>query len=366
MKILHFVLGKANKNRANGVNQVVAGIAKYCIRNGADVRVIGMASSVEEQGSLIFRDGFVVEAYSRWSFNFYKELINAIQWANIIHLHGVYSPWNVYIAQLCKKNKRPYVITLHNGLSDNHLIGFKKVKKIIFHKLLQEKYLLNSSAIHVLTEEESTDLLKYISPKRICLIPNGIDLEDYSITEARTDNLNTPIRVGYLGRISPEKNIDSLCDVFRQINYGKKMQLVIAGPSSDYLNQLTKKYSEYGVVWVGPKYGEEKIKFIKSLDIFVHPSLCDVFSISAMEVLAAGTPLLITRTSNASYFYNTNSFFMCEPTPFGIQRGLELALHNKNKWPDMSENGRRLVAEFLNWNSVAKKMLASYELLISK
>ena len=40
-RVLHFILGKANKDRANGVNQVIAGLAKYTARSGGDVRVIG-------------------------------------------------------------------------------------------------------------------------------------------------------------------------------------------------------------------------------------------------------------------------------------------------------------------------------------
>ena len=39
MRILHFILGKADKNRPNGVNQVIAGLAKYLVKEGVDLNV---------------------------------------------------------------------------------------------------------------------------------------------------------------------------------------------------------------------------------------------------------------------------------------------------------------------------------------
>ena len=34
MRILHFIIGKGNKHRSNGVNQVISGICKYSIKHG--------------------------------------------------------------------------------------------------------------------------------------------------------------------------------------------------------------------------------------------------------------------------------------------------------------------------------------------
>ena len=97
----------------------------------------------------------------------------------------------------------------------------------------------------------------------------------------------------------------------------------------------------------------------------MHPSLCDVFSIAAMEVLALGTPLLITRTSNVSYFYNQNAFYMCEPTIFGLKKGLQQAILGRDKWVVMARNGRDLIESRLNWGSAARDMLKAYELMVA-
>lgn len=366
MKVLHFILGKANKDRANGVNQVIAGLAKYCALQGADVRIIGKAESVAHQGERIQRDGFTVEAYSGWGAPLRSALAEAIKWADIVHLHGVYSPWNILTANICKKIGRPYIVTLHDGLSPARAKSRGLLKKKIFHALLQHSYLSSAAGIHVLTEEEATDLFLVASPRKVFCIPNGIDLEDYPLVQKQHDTLKAKISIGYLGRLSSEKNIESLCIAFSKINTSGALSLKLAGPVSAYGDELLKRYSGKGIEGVGPKYGTEKTKFIHSLDLFVHPSSCDVFSISAMEVLAVGTPLLITRTSNSSYFFDRCAFFMCEPTEFGLERGLRLALKRQADWHAMSVRGRNLVEERFNWNSAAHDILKAYNSVVVK
>ena len=118
--------------------------------------------------------------------------------------------------------------------------------------------------------------------------------------------------------------------------------------------------------WVGPQYGEDKVAFIKSLDLFVHPSEADVFSIAAMEVLAVGTPLLITRTSKAAYFYNRNAFFMCEPSQFGIYRGINTAIEKRHEWNVITQRGHELVSDTFNWNSASLALIKGYNEILSR
>lgn len=366
MKILHFILGKANKNRANGVNQVIAGLAKYSSRHGHEVRIIGKAESVEREGELIGRDGFYVEAYSYWGAKLKASLKDAINWADIVHLHGVYSPWNLLVARMCEKLDRPYVVTLHDGLAPERSNERGKLKKWIFHTLQQRRHLERAAGVHVLTEEEATDLYSVAHPSYVFCVPNGVDLDDYPTPIESEFRIQSEINIGYLGRLSSEKNLEAMCVAFASVNKERNMRLRLAGPSSAYGQSLVQRFAEHGVEEVGPKFGVAKADFVRSLDLFVHPSLCDVFSIAAMEVLALSTPLLITRTSKASYFYDRQAFFMCEPTVFGLESGLRMALERREEWPSMVKNARLLIEERLNWSVAARDVIAAYSHILAK
>jgi glycosyltransferase involved in cell wall biosynthesis len=367
MRILHFILGKANKDRANGVNQVIAGLAKYCVRQGAEVRVIGKAQSVEHEGERIVRDGFVVEAYSQWRSSLWKALIVGITWADIIHMHGVFAPGNLWVARLCRKLGKPFVLTLHNGLSPDLSMAKYRFKNHIFHHLLQKQHINAAAGVHVLTEEESTDLFRIVkSINAFCFcIPNGIDLDDFPVTEQTLLRENPCTTIGYLGRLSQEKNLNSFCEAFTSVNTDGSLRLKLAGPDSPYSQELLQRYGQSGVELVGPKFGQERAEFINSLDLFVLPSLSEGFSMAALEVLALGVPLLITRTSKMSYFYDCRAFFMCEPTAFGIERGLRCALAQRSEWPEMTTRGRELIEQRLNWSVLSCELLKQYQEILS-
>lgn len=361
MKILHFILGKANKERANGVNQVVAGLAKYSARAGAEVRVIGKAHRVDSEGEIIQRDGFSVRAFSRWARPLREALLKDVEWSDVVHLHGVYSPWNLMVARLCRRRSRPYVVTLHDGLAPERAEARGRFRKWGFRLLLDRSYLERAAGIHVLTPEEATDLFAVANPSNVFCVPNGIDLDDYPSQLPTVGARMEPFVMGYLGRISPEKNLEALCMAFLTLNEeAGGMRLRIAGPESEFSRRLQARFSSDFIEWVGPKFGADKTAFIRSLDLFVHPSLCEVFSIAAMEVLALGTPLLITRTSKTSYFYDARAFFMCEPTPYGLEHGLREAMMKRGEWADRAAHGRALIERRLNWSVAARDMLADY------
>lgn len=366
LQIFHFILGKADKNRANGVNQVIAGLAKYSALHGAEVRVIGKAETVGFEGEIIDRDGFEVQAFSKDNAKLKQAVASAVAWADIIHLHGVFNPNNLWVSNICSKQNKPYVVTLHDGFARDRLIARNKWKKILYHRLLQRSHLEGAAGIHVLTEEEATEVFNWITPQHIFCIPNGIDLEDFPLLAPKTRDSKPTLTIGYLGRISSEKNLDSLCQAVGEIRSTFDICLKIAGPESPYLAELLTKYGDCGVEWVGPMFGDDKRTFITNLDLFVHPTLCDVFSIAAMEVLAIGTPLLITRTAKSSYFYDRNAFFMCEPTVFGLAQGLKRVIGKRDEWTHFTERGRILVEEMLNWSISTRNLLEEYNYILHK
>lgn len=365
MKIFHFILGKANKERANGVNQVIAGLCKYLSLNGISVKVIGYASNSNYEGEIVNRDNFDVKVFSLYRPLFLKNLVEHIKWSDVIHLHGLYNFQNILVAMLAKKLHTPYVLTLHNGLSPS----MSSIKKKLFDYLVQKRHIENAAAIHILALEESSEILSRFNPKKFIYAPNGIDLDDIKHINAKKNfdiSLKDEIKIGFLGRISKEKNIQNLVDALQKVQFNKKIKFVIAGPDSKYLRTILNKNTHLNIDWVGPKYGEDKYNFIKSLDLFIHPSKADVFSIAAMEVLSVGTPLIITRSSKAAHFFDTNSFFMSESTVFGLSHSIEEALNNSKIWEKHSMNGFKLISSTFNWNSASLNLIKGYKKIVKK
>ena len=365
MKILHVILGKADKNRANGVNQVIAGLAKHTAKHGASVAVLGKAQTASCEGEVIARDGFAVTVHSKQSPAFRDAVRRAVDAADIVHLHGTYSPLNLWVGRVCEAADKPYVVTLHGGLSPARNTWRNRLQKRLFHLLLQKRHLERAALIQVLTEEESTEALADFQPRAMCVIPNGVDLEDFPPPPER-DRAGADLRIGYIGRISREKNLDALCAAFAKFAADHPARLLLAGPASAEGDAIARRYAASGVELVGPQFGRDKLVFLDSIDVFVHPSRTDVFSIGAMEALARGLPMVISRTSDTSHFADTGAFIMCEPTSFGIERALRKALDRQVDWPAMAQRGRQLIEARLNWDAAALDMVAAYRAILGR
>ena len=369
MKILHFILGKANPDRANGVNQVIYGLAKYQRLAGHEVSVIGISKSMELSYELIDRKYFQVEAYRT-----FKDVIERLKEIcpdiDIVHLHGVWNRMNICICKYLEHIEKPYVITAHCGYSLDRLKQSNYWLKLIYHRLWQKHLYENAAAVHALTREESTDIAHFCPKSNIFVISNGVDPEIYDKYTYQLHN-RKKVRFGYLGRLSKEKNIDNLIKAFSLLPniFREQVELYLIGPkNNDYekLREFTKNLGlEDIVTFTGERFGEEKIDALLDLDVYVHPAYSDVVGISVMEALALGLPTIVTRTSHMSYFYNSGAFIMVEPTAVELCRGITEILNDKKTWKTLSLKAKELYKSTFNWTEVVNKMLEQYRILIT-
>jgi glycosyltransferase involved in cell wall biosynthesis len=124
---------------------------------------------------------------------------------------------------------------------------------------------------------------------------------------------------------------------------------------------------ENHIEFTGALYGNEKQLKLENFDFYVHPAYSDVVSIAVMEAMANGLPCVITRTSQVSYYYASNSFIMIEPLVQDIKRGLIEMIDKKEFWHEMSVNSISLINSIFNWENATGLMLNEYRnILISK
>jgi len=124
------------------------------------------------------------------------------------------------------------------------------------------------------------------------LLPHGVDTEQFSPSKRRSDD--GIFRLGYVGRIVPEKNIRALVRLEqRLIGAGhNNFRFVIVGDGSErrWLQNNLKRAEFRGVL-----RGEELAETYADMDLFVFPSETDTFGLVVLEALASGVPCVVTR-----------------------------------------------------------------------
>src|SRR3954466_1581484 len=94
MKIIHLVLGKANPERMNGVNQVAHSLATHQKRLGYDVELWGITAthkdlpSDREYGVRLFKSRRIRFAVGRE----FSEAVANLEMGTVFHIHGGFIP----------------------------------------------------------------------------------------------------------------------------------------------------------------------------------------------------------------------------------------------------------------------------------
>jgi len=135
--------------------------------------------------------------------------------------------------------------------------------------------------------------------------PLGLDLEDFqSFRNLPQEKENESLNLGYLARLAPEKGLHHLVDAFikgKQSGRLTAIKLRIAGwlspQNQKYADEQFGKLRDAGLEsefeYVGAIERDEKLKFLKSLDLFSVPTdYLEPKALYALEALAAGVPVI--------------------------------------------------------------------------
>jgi glycosyltransferase involved in cell wall biosynthesis len=154
--------------------------------------------------------------------------------------------------------------------------------------------------IYVPSRNTGEELIeKGIHPHKIKIFPRGIDIDRFHPSKRngylkRRYQIKEPIKLLYVGRISKEKNLHLLVDVFKTLyETVKNVHLVVVG-DGPYLNEMKERLREMPCTFTGYLEGEVLSFVYASSDIFVFPSTTDTFGNVVLEAQASGIPVIVT------------------------------------------------------------------------
>ena len=195
--------------------------------------------------------------------------------------------------------RRPVISVLH-GQSDISGGGrFSELKKLIVRN--------TTDKLVFVSDRLRSELMPVLGarPAQCVVIPNGVDLrrfENGGLRPLRAELGVKPdeVLIGAVGNIRAPKSYDVLLRAARVLKErGIRFRLAIAGEGSGSLyDQLLAQRRELDlereVVFLGLR--SDVAAIMASLDVYVLSSTTEGFSIACIEALAAGTPVVATRS----------------------------------------------------------------------
>jgi glycosyltransferase involved in cell wall biosynthesis len=376
MKILQ-VIPYFTPKRGGPVNGTYA-LSKELAHKGNDVTIIttdfefdkNYAASLETVGVKIVP----VKCVANIGLFLYSPAMKSWLEANlknfdVIHMRDFRSYQNVVVERIAKRLKIPYIVQAHGSLP--RIIEKQNLKKL-YDWVWGYRILKNASKAIALTNSEVTQYKQMgVKDENIVIIPNGLDVEIFENLPKygqfrEKHGITTKLMVLYLGRIHKIKGIDLLIKSFS--SFAKETSdaiLVIAGPDAGYLptlQKLAKKLNlEKKVLFVGPLYGRDKLEAYVDADVYVLPSIYEVFGLTLLEACACNTPVITTDRCGLADIINGQVGLVVPYNENALCRALSLILGDETMRQNFGKKGKLLVQEQFNLEKISKQLENLYQ-----
>lgn len=223
----------------------------------------------------------------------------------------------------------------------------------------------NRADINLCTSEATRDYLVSEGVRNVRLWPQGVDSRRFRPDLAspewrgRLSDGNPDDRVLlYVGRLAPEKGIETLEAVLRKMP-GTRLAIVGDGPARGALERV---YAGTPTVFTGLLQGEDLAAAYASADVFVFPSTTDTLGMAMLEALSSGLPVLASRSGGSHEIVSEGENGLLYEA--GSAASLVAAAR------ELLENGQRLgamglraraVAETRDWETSTRTLRGYYE-----
>lgn len=294
---------------------------------------------------------------------FIREELLAFQ-PNIIH---VATPFNMglYGMYYAKKLNIPLVGSYHTDF--DAYLQYYKIEFLSnmlwnyikwFHSGLQKTFVPSNETLQQLKAKGFQDLHVW---------SRGVDCNVFhpyynEQTFRKKYNINAPNILSYVGRLAPEKDIETLLTIMKRTIQDRKdgVHWLIVG-DGPLANEVKETITE-NVTFTGYLKGEELAAAYAASKVMVFPSATETFGNVALESLAAGTPVIGANAGGIkNIITNEKTGFLCNPKDTdSFLSSIYTLLDEPILLKKMNENGRDY-ALTQNWDDIFQELLMHYE-----
>ena len=267
----------------------------------------------------------------------------------------------------------PHVVTFHT-LAKTKRRARAGEREPELRLSVEQRVMGSADAIVVSTAEEREDLARLYrkSPHNVHVVPAGVDTELFrpqnKIEARRALGLTEKKVILYVGRLEPLKGVDILIDAFSRLADLAEARLLIVGGrlgSDRELKRLRSFAEQLGiadrVTFTGAVKQTELPNYYSAADVFALPSYYESFGLVALEAMACGTPVVVSRVGGLKTFvkHGESGYLIPWRCPEPFAQRLDMLLANPGLRNSLGAAARARALK-MSWGVVADEMLGFY------
>ena len=291
-----------------------------------------------------------------------KQVVSAVSEADIIWSQTLGPVGAITILEAKKQNK-PVFSFIHSIEWELFSKSVKSFRDIVYmFSKVYARWLYNKCTVLMVPSLEVEELFSYNgirTEKKV--VHMGINIEKFKPAEDKVEakkkvGINPENKIiGYTGRIAREKDIMTLYRAFKKLkNERKDIQLLVVG---DGLKHYKKVLSEdKDVILTGPVNNVHD--YLQAMDIYVLTSLTETSSLSTMEAMACGIPVITTKVGFVKRYVHEkeNGMFFPKKNDTVLSIKINMLLNDKELMESLSKNARKTIVERYQWKSTVERV----------
>lgn len=281
---------------------------------------------------------------------------------DVVHLHGV---WGLnLLAALATARVRgvPVVVTPHESLTAIDIETSQNAIRQRFKLALRALYLRWTSVFVVNSQLEADTSVPELSPHRVSIAYHPVE-HDTAHAQPRPRGTDDRLRVGFLGRLHPKKNLDLVIDAVARLPDHVELVVAGGGPLLERMQRHAERRGVQGrVEWLGFVSPDERTQFLERIDVLVMPSTFESFGMSAAEAMLDGVPVIVSEpTGIAEVIRRHSAGVVVPPDVASVAAAIERLDGDRGALAALAVAGPQAVRDELSLERVGTSLREAYE-----
>ncbi|MBV9404172.1 MAG: glycogen synthase [Acidobacteriaceae bacterium] len=319
--------------------------------------------------------------------------IKALANVDIVHTHTWYVSMAGYLAKLLYKV--PFVLTTHSLEPLRAWKAEQLGSGYAMSSWMEHTAILDADAVIAVSNGTKQDILRVypLSPERVHVIYNGIDLDEYRKTSDATAlktygiDPNTPY-ILFVGRITRQKGVTHLVDAIPYMPPNTQIVLCAGAPDTPEIAEEMRQKVEQAkktnphIIWLEKMISKpEVIQLYSHARVFCCPSVYEPFGIINLEAMACHAPVVASATGGIKevvvdgetgylvpFAQDPNTGFATNPDQFAKDLAAKVSdlLAHPQKCKRFGEAGRKRAEEKFSWAVIAAQTIELYQTLLER
>jgi phosphatidylinositol alpha 1,6-mannosyltransferase len=211
--------------------------------------------------------------------------------------------------------------------------------------------------------DELCRMLERSTGRPCFLMQRGVDTEWFSPAHRTRETTDRMVVLGYVGRLSVEKNVALLARVERELaamGVGGVRFLIVGHGSEEATLRTELAQADFAGVLRGAALAEA----YANMDVLVFPSHTDTFGNVVLEALASGVPAVVTPDGGPKYIVRDGETGFVTVDE-GFAKAVAELVQDRTRLEQMRLSAREY-ALGCSWDAVFDRVYAGYETALAR